>query len=189
MSQGTPGGPPQRAVGRRKPNSRLTPYQARFVEAYTTNGGNATKAAAQAGYKGPHPGSAGCEFLKNPKVREACDAVFRLKIMSTEQIAERLCEMANCNPADFYDKKRRLNWKKIEAKGYLLREVDRTKDGVKIKTVDQLAALTTLGKHQGMFKDQVEVGGQGGGPVRHEFVVAGVTPADMDAVAPKEATQ
>lgn len=43
--------------------------------------------------------------------------------------------------------------------------IEKTKDGVKIKTHDQLAALDKIGKHLGMFIERKELSAPGGAPL------------------------
>jgi hypothetical protein len=45
-------------------------------------------------------------------------------------------------------------------------EVGKTAHGIKVKLHDKVGALEKLGRHLGMFKDRVEVGGEGGGPIK-----------------------
>lgn len=63
----------------------LTEKQRRFVEAHSSNGGNATAAARSAGYKQPLP--QGCENLKKPSIQAAIEAL-RQEVTS-EAIASR----------------------------------------------------------------------------------------------------
>jgi phage terminase small subunit len=51
----------------------LTEKQRRFVEVYSSNGGNALDAARVAGYRQPHP--QGAENMQKPTVRAAIEAL------------------------------------------------------------------------------------------------------------------
>lgn len=44
-------------------------------------------------------------------------------------------------------------------------EISQTKDGIKIKFHDKRGALVDIGRHLGMFKDNLQVSGPNGGPV------------------------
>lgn len=63
----------------------LTLKQRRFCEHYASNGGNATRAAAEAGYKQPHP--QGAENLQKPTIQAALDLL--QKSTNSEAIATR----------------------------------------------------------------------------------------------------
>ncbi len=45
--------------------------------------------------------------------------------------------------------------------------VKTTQHGLEIKMHDQLGALRDIGRHQGIFKDKVELTGKNGGPLKH----------------------
>jgi len=51
--------------------AKLTKKQAKFVKEYKLNGGNATKAAKDAGYSEKTAFTIGCENLKKPYIAEA----------------------------------------------------------------------------------------------------------------------
>ena len=62
-------------------------------------------------------------------------------------------------------------------------EVSQTKDGLKVKFHDKRGALVDIGRHLGMFKDNLQVSGPGGGPM--QSVVANMTPATFETIARK----
>ena len=71
---------------------KLTYKQQRFIENYTTNGGNATKAARDAGYKGNDTTirSVGRENLTKPHVKTAIDAITQRKHENNEEKVRRI---------------------------------------------------------------------------------------------------
>lgn len=56
--------------------------------------------------------------------------------------------------------------------------IEQTRDGIKIKTHDQLTALLNLGKHLGMFVDRKELSGPGGAPLLAPGLIAALDPND-----------
>ena len=50
-------------------------------------------------------------------------------------------------------------------------EVGKTATGIRVKLHDKVGALEKLGRHLGMFKDKVEVGGAGGGSIKVDMPV------------------
>ena len=71
---------------------KLTYKQQRFIEHYTTNGGNATKAARDAGYKGNEYSLRviGCQNLTKLNVKTAIDAITQRKQESNEAKIQRI---------------------------------------------------------------------------------------------------
>lgn len=53
--------------------TKLTPKQDAFVKAYLLNGGNATQACIDAGYKADNAAVVGCENLIKPNIKEAIE--------------------------------------------------------------------------------------------------------------------
>lgn len=51
-------------------------------------------------------------------------------------------------------------------------EVSQTKDGLKIKMHDKRGALVDIGRHLGMFKDNLQISGPNGTPIQTEAVSA-----------------
>ena len=69
---------------------RLTLRQRRFVEEYVKNGGNATEAVVQAGYKsvGKVAGVVGAENLTKPSIRQEMEATLRRMNLGPDRIAK-----------------------------------------------------------------------------------------------------
>ena len=53
--------------------AKLTTKQDKFVKAYLLNGGNATQAAIDAGYKADNAAVVGCENLTKPNIKAVID--------------------------------------------------------------------------------------------------------------------
>jgi phage terminase small subunit len=64
-------------------------------------------------------------------------------------------------------------------------EVSQTKDGLKVKFHDKRGALVDIGRHLGMFKDNLQVSGPNGGPM--ESIVANMTAERYETIARKVA--
>ncbi len=62
-------------------------------------------------------------------------------------------------------------------------EVSQTKDGLRVKFHDKRGALVDIGRHLGMFKDNLQVSGPGGGPM--QSVVASMTAETFETIARK----
>ncbi|MOA67293.1 hypothetical protein D3C78_1943990 [compost metagenome] len=48
-------------------------------------------------------------------------------------------------------------------------EIKETKEGISLKLHDKVSALEKIGRHLGMFKDKLEIGGKDGGPLQVIF--------------------
>jgi len=116
---------------------KLNPKQQRFVEEYPVDL-NATQAAIRAGYSAATAKQQGSRLLTHVDVA----AAIRKRLDKRSEKAELTQE-----------------WVLAQLRVVQARAVE----------IDQLSAanrsLELLGKHQGMFTDRVEVGGQGGGPL------------------------
>jgi phage terminase small subunit len=169
----------KRRPAKNKPNAERTPLNARqraFVAAYLENGGNAVQAAYKAGYKCASYSAAGVQghtALKCFKVRAAIEEALSKAGMGQEEVVRRLAEQARANPAQFFDKKWRLNRKQVDKNGHLIRKLKAPSRGkpAEIELHDGQAALVKIGLHLGMFNEKVQHVGDTGGPIRHEFTV------------------
>lgn len=114
----------------------LTEKQRRFVEAYSANGGNATRAAEAAGYKNPHP--QGAQTLRNVTVRAALE---RLRSEATQSaIATR--------------EQRQAFWTRV------MMGHERDAEGNPPRMADRLKAAELLGKSQADFVERRELSGE-----------------------------
>ena len=141
----------------------LTTKQRKFVD-YYVDCGNAAEAARKAGYKsGPK------ELLKKPHVKEQIEKkllrVTQETDISAERVLEELGRIAFANLGDY------LEWNGTTVKPKSSRdltpeqrasieEVFLTRNGVRLKLYDKLAALEKLGKHLGLFSDKVKHEGE-----------------------------
>ena len=86
----------------------LTPKQKAFADAYIANGGNATKAALEAGYKENSAYSIGCENLKKPEiaqyVAERQGSLENTRLLTLQEIQEFRCGLIQDKRANASDK-------------------------------------------------------------------------------------
>lgn len=157
--------------------AKLTPKQRRFVEEYLVDL-NATKAAIRAGYSAKTAEFQASRLLRNVKVQEAIAERMKAREKRTEITQDRvLSELAKIA---FGDKRALMEWGprgvKLKDSATLTDEqaaqVSEVSESVtnaggtmKLKTHDKVKALELLGKHLGMFKDQVELTGKDGKPL------------------------
>ena len=144
----------------------MTGKQKRFIEEYLVDL-NATQAAIRAGYSPDTAGAIGNENLKKPEIRARIDQEMAKRSRRTginqDRIIRELARIAFVNPADV-----------INTEDATLKE-DATEDdtaavlSVKVKTfgedgvereikmADKIKALELLGKHMGMFQNNLNV--------------------------------
>jgi phage terminase small subunit len=141
--------------------------RAAFVEAYITNGGNATEAAISAGYSAKTAYSAGGRLLKDVDIAAAITARRGVLIekfeLTTERTLREIARLAYFDPRKMYNADGSL--KAIHeldddtAAGIAGIEVDEIKDGKvvigvtrKFKQWDKNAALDKAMKHLGQYE-------------------------------------
>lgn len=165
-------------------SKKLSPRQDRFVAEYLIDL-NATQAAIRAGYSKKTAQEQGSRLLSNAMVAEAIQRrqsriAAKLEITQESVVAE-LAKIA------FADIRKAVRWGRSpidatsenaspnglgiypvelvpseeidDATAAAVSEVSLTQTGVKIKMHDKKSALVDLGKHLGMFKEQVEHSG------------------------------
>lgn len=163
----------------------LNPKQQRFVEEYLIDL-NATQAAIRAGYSAATAYSQGERLLRHVEVQAAVSEAQKARSERTGITADRvLAELAKLGFANMADYMKAgsggdpyLDFSQItrdQAAALTEVTVEDFKDGrgedardvrrVKFKLADKRAALVDIGKHLGMFKDRVELGGPDGGPI------------------------
>ena len=151
----------------------LTPKQERFIEEYLIDM-NATQAAIRARYSVANADKIGPELLGKTRIREAIDKAMakrsRRTGISQDRVINEIAKVAFANMKDFakWDD-RGVEFKASEslsdADSSCIAEVSETeietdygvKRTKKIKLHDKLAALEKLGKHLGMFKDNINL--------------------------------
>ena len=158
----------------------LNPQQERFVQEYL-KALNATQAAKVAGYSDKTAHVQGSKLLKHPKVREAVAAAQRERAERTaitaDAVLEELWRIARSDITKALDGKGNLlpvSEMPPEAKAAIAsldtdelfegKGDERTQVGLsrKVRNWDKVKALELVGKHLGMWKDKVEVSGEGG---------------------------
>lgn len=155
----------------------LTAKQQLFIYHYldTLNG---VKAAKRAGYKGSYStlGVVAHENLKKPKIKKAIQDGLIEMAMSEEEVVARISELAKVNLSDFIIESEdgfKLNWKEIEKKGYLIKGITHTQQGIKLDLHDSLKALIQLGRLYALFTDRVEFDWE------REALEAGLSPGEL----------
>lgn len=154
--------------------ARLTGRQRAFVEEYLRDF-NATRAAIAAGYSARSATVIGCENLTKPNISAAIKQAIAERIMSADEVKLRLADIARGDMGDFLDINSMsfaidLARAKDAGKTKLIKKVKQKtvtrieKDGteqedntIEIELYDAQAALNSLGKHLGLFKDTHEV--------------------------------
>lgn len=152
---------------------KLTPKQKRFVDEYLIDL-NATQAAIRAGYSKRTANEQGARLLANVSVQEAVQAAMaergKRTQMEADEVLQRLAQIARRDIKDYVTWEEGGNIKlkdAAEVDGTLIdaleEEVmdfgDYQKISRKVKFPDRMKALELLGKHHGLFKDNVNVSG------------------------------
>ncbi|MED0758654.1 terminase small subunit [Aneurinibacillus thermoaerophilus] len=147
--------------------AKLNAKQRRFVEEYLIDL-NATQAAIRAGYSVKTAEQQGYQLLQKTSVSEAIAKAMaersKRTSVSQDRIVEQLAKIAFADLKDYveWDKESIALKDSDEVDGSVIQSITETvlpKGGVKkeIKLNDKLKALKLLGKHLGMFKDNVSV--------------------------------
>ena len=152
----------------------MTKKQKRFVEEYLVDL-NATQAAIRAGYSPESAGAIGSENLKKPEIRARIDKemaeLSKRTGVNQERVIRELAKVAFVNMAEVvdFDTAQLLPGATAEDTAAIA--------SVKVKTIptdaglgiereiraaDKLKALELLGKHFGMFTDQLKLSGDMG---------------------------
>lgn len=132
--------------------------RAQFVEAYLTNGQNATKAAIALGFARASANHRGYEMLHHPDVErmlgERARKVAAVAEMTTENWAREVSAIAFARPGSLLDEDgtpipMQLLPDHVQA---AIASVKTLKDGTEVRFHDKTAALTMMGKHLGLFE-------------------------------------
>ena len=139
----------------------LTFRQQTFVNHYLANGGNATKAAKEAGYGAPY--QAGYRTLRNIEVQAEIAVRTASLAMSADEALQRLADRARVSLVDFYD---------VDDDGNLVLNLQRARESGKLelldgitcdargflilKLPDRLKALELIGRNLGLWVDRVQ---------------------------------
>ena len=151
---------------------KLTPKQRIFVDAYVSNGFNATQAAITAGYSEATAYSQGPRLLKDVGVAEAIDAFFHENTMSAKEVLLRLTAHARGDIGDIWNESTgQVDWAEARAakKTALIKRIKHKttritrEDGTDVETFEDeielhnpQVALQLLGKQHGLFVDKSE---------------------------------
>ena len=147
----------------------MTKKQKLFVEEYLIDL-NATQAAIRAGYSPDSAKEIGCENLTKPNIRACIDKAMAERSKRTginqDRILQELAKLAFVNPADVIDFDEATVKSDAAKEDLACIQSVRTKtmssdkgDMIEreVKLCDKKAALELLGKHLGMFKENVKV--------------------------------
>lgn len=150
---------------------KLTPRQARFIKEYLIDL-NATQAAIRAGYSPHRADSHGPRLLGNVGIAEAIEKAMAERSQRTEitqdQVLKELALIAFANAGHFFEwgpkgVTLRAMGELTEAQRSVVAEVSQTitqgGGSIRMKLHDKQAALVNLGRHLGLFVDNVKVGG------------------------------
>jgi phage terminase small subunit len=152
--------------------TKLTPQQRLFVREYLKDW-NATQAAIRAGYSEKTAQEQSSRLLSKVMVQEAVRAAMEKREEKVEMNAQRVLEQyirfAFFDVRRLFDTTGELRpmseWPDDAAaavNGIDVIELDGDLSGrvKKLKLVDKRAALADIGKHLGMFKEQIELSGK-----------------------------
>lgn len=149
--------------------AKLTAKQQRFVEEYLIDL-NATQAAIRAGYSTKSARDIGCENLAKPNIRACIDKAMAERSKRTginaDRVLQELARIGFVNPKDI------INFNKASVHADASVDDLAAIQSVKVKTMqsengdmverevrlnDKLKALELMGKHLGMFKENVNL--------------------------------
>lgn len=149
--------------------AKLTEKQHRFVEEYLIDL-NATQAAIRAGYSTKTAKDIGCENLAKPNIRACIDMEIAERSKRTginqDRVIRELARLAFVNANDVIDMDEasiKCNASEDDTAAIASVKVKtiptKEGDGVEreIRLADKLKALELLGKHLGMFKENVNI--------------------------------
>lgn len=146
----------------------MTAKQKRFVEEYLIDL-NATQAAIRAGYSPDTASVIGCENLIKPKIKSAIDKAIAERSKRTginaDRVIREIAKIAFVNAADLIDfDTATIDSSAVNDDTAAIQSVKVKyfgEDGLEreIKLADKLKALELLGKHLGLFKENIELTG------------------------------
>jgi phage terminase small subunit len=154
--------------------AKLTPKQQRFIEEYLVDL-NATQAAIRAGYSPSTAKEQGCQNLSKLNVKNAIDQALAERSRRTginqDRVLLELAKIAFLNPVDVIDMdaatlKGDANRDDTAAIASVKVKRIPTEDGDiverEVRTYDKLKALEQIGRHLGMWKDNINLSGEVG---------------------------
>lgn len=153
----------------------LSAKQQTFVDEYLRTW-NATKAALAADYSEKTAASQGPRLLKNVEIQEEIKKRLESKAMASDEVLSRLAEQVRFDPVpyllfeDIVDEDgytitrifRGMDLERLseDGLGHLIKGISKTRNGLKIEWQDGQKALELIGKHLGLFKEQIEHSGK-----------------------------
>lgn len=154
--------------------AKLTPKQQRFTEEYLIDL-NATQAAIRAGYSPKTANEQGARLLAKVSVKNTIDKTMAERSRRTginqDRVLTELAKIAFINPVDVIDMddatlRGDANRDDTAAIASVKVKTIPTPDGNiverEVRTYDKLKALEQIGKHLGMWKDNINLSGEVG---------------------------
>jgi len=141
--------------------SKFTDKQKAFIEHYIICW-NATEAAISAGYSKKTARQIGSQNLSKVNISKAIEKRMSELAMTADEVLFRLGKMARSSVDDIVtiDKDGlSIDWGKAKENGaiHLIKSIVPTAHGTKVELHDQRAALVDIGKHLGMFVNNIDV--------------------------------
>ena len=144
------------------PSAIFTAKQRLFIH-YYVNTLNATQSARLAGYKGKLSTLAvvGSDNLRKTKIREEIDRQLHARLMTPDEVLNRLGSQAKAEYTEFMTPQGVLDLAKLikAGKGHLIKKIKRspvTGNITEIEFYDAQTALTQVGKYFKLWTDKVE---------------------------------
>lgn len=151
---------------------QFTAKQLLFIDAYLANGGNGTRAAEAAGYKGSEDvwAQVAYENLRKPEIEAEINRRLS-QYMSADEVLYRLSEIANADLGDVLDEDGRVDLKKAKRLGKTrFLKVIKLKSGatneIAFEQYSRMEALELLGKKHKLFIERHEHTGENGTPLK-----------------------
>ena len=147
--------------------AKLTKRQEMFCRYYVQNGHNGAAAAISAGYSKKYAKDSARDNFKNLNITEFLNELEKPVLdklaLDEDWVLTKLKNFADANIIDFFDFNPRTeticlkDLKKLpEEKTAAIESIKKTKNSISIKLIDKRACVVNIGKHLGMFKQQLE---------------------------------
>src|SRR5260370_26823163 len=94
---------PKRRIDPTTGDPELTDRELRFIDEYTNNGGNASQAAAPAGYGAARPGQSAYQVLRRPEVDRRILERIAQSLVSADEIIGTLASIMHVSTCHLYD--------------------------------------------------------------------------------------
>lgn len=135
----------------------MTPKQQAFIEEYLKCW-NASEAARRVGYNG-RANTIGPRLLSNVVIQAAIQERLHDMTMQADEVLVRLSEQARGLHGQYINEQGEVDIKKIveDKKQYLIKGIKETKWGKEIEFFDTQAALVHIGRHYGLFTDNIDI--------------------------------